>query len=218
MPVLAAYTGAWLDDFTRNLSFSVRGRSFFDPRQAQRSRFYMPTLSYEEAYNAVYQFIAGQAMAEANKSCSGTKGVEKVEANYLGLVHYPFWLMEYAYRGKPYRVFLDASGGRVLFVEYPLSRRSRTIMLTTSMAIIAIGLLSGILATAMFSALGLVGGLVSSIIVSLPMLAKAFSIKDKGSEAPAQHKWSTDAWRMTSTLARMSALPRLPIVLDYIDR
>lgn len=217
MPVLAAYTGTWLDDFARSLSFSVRGRSFFNPNQAQRSRFYMPTMSYGEAYNIAYRFIEGQAMAEASRSCSGSKGIEKVEVDYLGLVHYPFWLMEYIYRGKPYRVLLDASGGRVLFVEYPLSRRSRTIMLTISMLIIAVGLLSGIL-FAMRSPISLIGGLASSIIASSPMLVKALSLKDKGSESPVQRNWSKDAWKVAGSLVGMPRALRLPIADLFIEQ
>jgi len=211
MPVLAAYTGTWLDDFARSLSFSVRGRSFFNPSQAQRSRFYMPTMSYGEAYNIAHRFIEGQAMAEASRSCSGSKGVEKIEVNYLGLVHYPFWLMEYVYKNRSFRVLLDASGGRVLFVEYPISRRSRTIMLTASLLIITVGLLSGILLATMRSPLSLIGGLASSIIVSSPMLAKAFSLKDKGSESPAQKNWSRDAWRVASPLIGLPVPLRLSV-------
>ncbi|MEM2998073.1 MAG: hypothetical protein QW542_03900 [Thermoproteota archaeon] len=216
MPILAAYTGTWLDDHAKQLSFSVRGRSFFNPSQAQRSRFHMPTVSYEEAYNAAYRFISGQAMAEASRSCSGSKSLEKVEVNYLGLVHYPFWLMEYVYKGRSFRVLLDASGGRVLFVEYPLSTRSRATMLTASATIIGIGLLTGLLATALTrSPLGLIGGLVSSLIASSPMLVKSLSIKDKGSETPGHRKWSIDAWRAAASLTRMPGLHGLPIVLDY---
>ncbi|MGQ9596667.1 MAG: hypothetical protein ACUVQY_01580 [Thermoproteota archaeon] len=219
MPILAAYTGTWLDSYAKELSFSVRGRSFFNPSQAQRSRFYMPTVSYEEAYNTAQRFISGQAMAEASRSCGGSKRLDKVEVNYLGLVHYPFWLMEYAYNGGSYRVLLDASGGRVLFVEYPLSTRSRATMLTTSIAIIGAGLLSGFLATVFSnSPLGLIGGLVSSLISSSPMLAKSFSIKDKGSEAPSQHRWSMDAWRVASSLTKMPGLPGFPVILDPMDR
>lgn len=211
MPILAVYTGTWLDDFARSLSFSVRGRSFFNPTQAQKSRFYMPTVSYAEAYNTAYRFIQGQAMAEASKSCSGSKGVGRVEVEYLGLVHYPFWLMEYTYKGKTYRVLLDASGGRVLFVEYPLSRRSRTIMLTASILIIGVGLFSGLLFAAMRSPLSLIGGLASSIIVSSPVLAKALSLKDKGSESPAQRSWSIDAWKAAGSLMGVPRIVRLPI-------
>ena len=156
-------------------------------------------------------------MAEASRSCGGSKRLENVEVNYLGLVHYPFWLMEYAYKAKPYRVLLDASGGRVLFVEYPLSTRSRATMLTASAAIVAVGLLTGLLATVFLNPLGLVGGIVSSLTASSPMLAKAFSIKDKGSETPAHRKWSIDAWRMASSLTRIPALPGFPVVLDYTD-
>lgn len=215
MPLLAAYTGTWLDSYAKELSFSARGRSFFNPSQAQRSRFYMPTLSYEEAYNAAYRFISGQAMAEASRSCGGSKRLDKVDVNYLGLVHYPFWLMEYVYKGKRHRILLDASGGRILFVEYPLSTRSRATVLTASVVIIVVGLLTGLLATVISnSPLGLLGGTVSSFIASSPMLAKAFSIKGKGSEAPSQRRWSIDAWRMASSLARIQALPRPPI-LDY---
>ncbi|NHV99105.1 MAG: hypothetical protein HA496_05570 [Thaumarchaeota archaeon] len=217
-PILAAYTGTWLDNHAKELSFSVRGRSFFNPSQAQRSRFYMPTLSYEEAYNIAYRLISGQAMDEASRSCGGSKRLERVEVNYLGLVHYPFWLMEYAYKGKPYRILLDAAGGRVLFVEYPLSTRSRATMLTASAALAAVGLLTGLLATFFLNnPLGLLGGIVSSIIASSPMLAKAFSIKDKGSETPAHRKWSIEAWRMASSLTRIPVLPGLPVVLDYTD-
>ncbi len=219
MPILAAYTGTWLDSHAKQLSFSVRGRSFFNPSQAQRSRFHMPTVSYDEAYNAAYRFISGQAMAEAGRSCSGLKSLEKVEVNYLGLVHYPFWLIEYVYKGRLFRVLLDASSGRVLFVEYPLSTRSRATMLTASAGIIGIGLLAGLLVTALTSSpLGLIGGLVSSLIASSPMLLKSLSIKDEGSETPSQRKWSIDAWRMASSLTRMQASPGFPIILDYADR
>lgn len=219
MPILAAYTGTWLDNHAKELSFSVRGRSFFNPSQAQRSRLYMPTVSYEEAYNAAHRFISGQAMAEANRSCGGSKRVEKVDVNYLGLVHYPFWLMEYVYKARSFRILLDASGGRVLFVEYPLSTRSRATMLTASAGIIGVGLLAGLLAAALTrSPLGLIGGIVSSLTASSPMLAKSLSIKDKGSETPGQRKWSIDAWGVASSLTRMQALPGLPIILDHADR
>jgi len=210
MSILAARTGTWLDRFAETLSFSVRGRSFFNPNQAQRSRFYLPTLDYHQAYNMAYQFITNQAMAEARKSCTGFKGVDKTEVNYLGLVHYPLWMIEYTYKGKTYRVLMDASGGRVIYVEYPLSTRSRTMMLTAALIMIISGLASGLLA-ASISFIGLLGGLLSSLIVSSPLLAKALSLKDRGSETPTQRRLSSEAW---SIIGRFEPIPgfRLPVL------
>ncbi|MGQ9478687.1 MAG: hypothetical protein ACUVQ0_01530 [Thermoproteota archaeon] len=198
--ISAARTGTWLDSFTRELSFSVRGRGFFDPRQAQRSRFYMPTMSFQEAYDIAHSLIISQAAYEARRSCSGFREVDKVEVNYLGLVHYPLWLMEYTYRNSFYRILMDASGGRILFVEYPLSSRSRRVLLAGSLGLLAMGILSGLLAAAVLSPLGLIGGLASSVIVASPLLAKALSIKVKGSEVISQREWSTDVRRGVETL------------------
>ncbi|MBO3769559.1 MAG: hypothetical protein QXS51_03190 [Thermoproteota archaeon] len=208
--ILAARTGTWLDGFAEKLYFSVRGRSFFNPNQAQKSRFYLPTLDYHRAYNMAYQFITSQAISEARKSCSGFKGVDKAEVNYLGLVHYPLWLMEYNYKGKTYRVLMDASGGKVIFVEYPLSTKSRTIMLTAATIMIIVGLVSGLLAS-FISPIGILSGLLSSIIISSPLLVKALSLKDKGSETPAQRRLSSEAWRAVEALTSITSF-RLPVL------
>jgi hypothetical protein len=63
----------------------------------------------------------------------------------------------------------------------------------------------------MRSPLSLIGGLASSIIVSSPMLTKAFSLKDKGSESPAQKNWSRDAWRVASPLIGLPVPLRLSV-------
>ncbi|MEM2930810.1 MAG: hypothetical protein QW797_08145 [Thermoproteota archaeon] len=210
MSILATRTGTWLDGFAETLSFSVRGRSFFNPSQAQKSRFYLPTLDYRQAYNMAYHFIVNQAMSEARKSCSGSKGVDKAEVNYLGLVHYPLWLMEYTYKGKTYKVLMDASGGRVIFVEYPLSTKSRTTMLTAAAIMIIVGLVSGLLAS-FISPIGILSGLLSAIIVSSPLLTKALSLKDKGSETPAQHRLSSEAWSAIGALTSITGF-RLPVL------
>ncbi|MCS7138624.1 MAG: hypothetical protein NZ873_01025 [Crenarchaeota archaeon] len=191
MTVLATRTGTWLDPFAEKISFSVRGRSFFNPNQAQRSKFYLPTIDYRQAYNIAYRFITNQAMTEARKSCSGFKGVEKAEVNYIGLVHYPLWLIEYSYRRNVYRVLMDAPGGRVIYVEYPLSTRSRTVMLTTAMIMVLIGLMSGLFAT-IISPIGILSGIVSSLVISSPLFAKALSLKGRGSETPAHHRLSSE--------------------------
>jgi hypothetical protein len=211
MSILATRTGTWLDGFAETLSFSVRSRSFFNPAQAQRSKFYLPTLDYRQAYDTAYHFIVNQAMSEARESCSGFKGIDKAEVNYLGLVHYPLWLIEYTYKSKVYRVLMDASGGRVIFVEYPLSTKSRTIMLTAALIMIIIGLTSGLLASLIISPIGVLSGLLSSLIVSSPLLAKALSLKDKGSEAPAQRRLSSEAWGAVRALTSITGF-RLPVL------
>lgn len=180
--VPAAWTGTWIDSHLASFSFSVRGRSFFDPRQAQRGRLHMPTVRYEEAYRAAHRFIEERAMKEARESCGGAARLGSVEVDFVGLAHYPLWLMEYAYKGGVYRALLDASGGKVLYVEYPLRAGARAMMLTASAAIIGLGVASGLAASATGPPLGLVGGIITSIAAAFPLLAKALASRSRGAE------------------------------------
>ncbi|MEM2930813.1 MAG: hypothetical protein QW797_08160 [Thermoproteota archaeon] len=194
MSILAARTGTWLDRFAKKLSFSVRGKSFFNPNQAQKSSLYLPGVSYKEAYKTAYNSIRERARAAAMFS-SGS--VEKVEVEYLGLVHYPFRLMNYTYKEKTYRVLLDASKNSVLFIEYPRPPVERRTMLNVIKLIIAVGLISGLI-SGLFATIwsplilipfSLMNSLMTSIIFSLPFLR---ALKDKVSESPAQVSWSIE--------------------------
>ncbi len=191
--VPAARTGRWIDSHLDGFSFSVRGRSFFDPRQAQRGRFHMPTVRYEEAHRAAHRFIEERALSEARESCGGAARLGSVEVDFVGLAHYPFWLMEYVYRGGVYRALLDASGGKVLYVEYPLRAGARAMMLAASAAIIGLGIASGLAVSATGSPLGLIGGVTTSVAAALPLLAKALASKSRGAETisrgGARYRW-----------------------------
>ncbi|MEM2795149.1 MAG: hypothetical protein QXY49_04765 [Thermofilaceae archaeon] len=182
-PIPAAWTGTWIDKHLDNFSFSVRGKSFFDPRQAQKGKLHMPTVRYEEAYRAAYQLIEKRALKEARESCSGAARSENIEVGFIGLTHYPFWLMEYIYKGEVYRALLDASSGKVLYVEYPLRAKARAMRPTASAVIIGLGVASGLIVSIAVSPLGLIGGVITSAATAFPLLTKAFRSRARGSEA-----------------------------------
>ena len=70
-----------------------------------------------------------------------TTSFEKVDLVYL-----PLWSIEYAYRGKPYRMLLEGHRGRVLAGEAPVGKWDKVVVLSIIFG--SIGIISAILAGA----------------------------------------------------------------------
>ena len=182
--VPAALTGGWIDRLLQSHTFSVKNRIYFKPEIMRIGKFYNPTLSYSESLKYASERISKAVMDEAERSCGGDKRVTDVKVKYYGLIHYPFWELKYSYRGKYFNMLIDASSGRVIYVEYPLSKAARTLMLTASTIIItSTTIISGIIGLALGKlAIGLLSGLASSIIASSPILINTLKLKTRGYE------------------------------------
>lgn len=180
----AVSVGGWIDRLLWNHTFSVKSRIYFKPEIMRIGKFYNPTLSYDEALKYASERISRAVIDEAGKSCSGDKKIIDVKVKYYGLIHYPFWELKYSYKGEYFNMLIDASSGRIIYVEYPLSRTARTLMLTASTIIVtSTVIISGLTGLVLGRiALGLLSGIISSIMVSSPIIIKALRLKTRGSE------------------------------------
>lgn len=182
---IPAYSGFWFDSFLRSHKFSIRGRIFFKPSILEKGRYYPPRISSESAKNLIQSIVSSSVLREANESCKGYSQVSKVEINYIGLVHYPIWEFHYNYKNESYRGIIDGTNGRVIFVEYPLSREAKTFLLVSSTTLTVASSLGGlIIGSALVNSaiLGLIFGFVGSLASSVPLLLTALSLKERGSE------------------------------------
>ncbi|MBO3768715.1 MAG: zinc ribbon domain-containing protein [Thermoproteota archaeon] len=180
-----AYSGFWFDSILRSHKFSVRGKTFFKPSILEKGKYYPPSISSESAKNLSQSIITSLVLREANESCRGYSQVSKVDVNYIGLVHYPIWEFYYSYKNESFKGLIDGTNGRVMFVEYPLSREAKTFLLVSSVAIVTASSLGGMLIGLVLvgnAILGFCLGLVGSLASSAPLLLTAFSLKERGSE------------------------------------
>lgn len=152
-------------------SFPARGRRFFKPSVLGEGVYLQPSLDPEAVFARVKEPYVSKAVAEAATSCGG--GYDLIDSSrYVGVAHYPFWLVKYRYRGRTHTSIVDASDGTILHLEYPLSLKSRAVGLVGGvLAVLIAGAVGGLITAALLgsSIYGFIGGATSS----LPALAVA---------------------------------------------
>jgi len=169
--------------------FPLRGKRFLDEKAMKSGVFYKPTLSLGDARS-----IAGGKLNEklsyeventAEDILSADYKVFKVE--FKGLVHYPVWEIEYAYRGEIYKAYVDAVTGTVILAEHPLTAKSRTLQLTLGGLFLAIGFGLAVVILAALKAssdalLAAMFAVASGVAGAVPLFARSVQLKVKASE------------------------------------
>jgi len=213
-----AHNGFWFDSTLRSHKFSVRGRMFFKPSILERGKYYPPSISSESAKNLSQSIVNSLVLREASESCKGYSQISKVETNYIGLVHYPIWEFYYEYKNESYKGLIDGTNGRVMFVEYPLSREAKTFLVMSSVAIIVTSSLVGTLIGSVLvgsAALGLVLGFIGSLASSAPLLSTAISLKERGSEEISKKDSMLSTEELASLVEKFIGLrANVPITFD----
>lgn len=154
-----------------NYSFPARSRAYFKPSVIRDGMYLSPTLDPEAIFGKVKEPYVSKTVSEAKTACGYSYSLVD-NSRYIGIAHYPFWLVKYRYRDGEYTSVVDAADGTVIYLEYPLDSTSRLKGLVggvgaTTLALILGGLIS--LALVDNSIYGFIGGLLASI----PILAVA---------------------------------------------
>jgi len=161
-------------------SFPARSRRFFKPSVLKDGVYLQPSLNPEHVFSTVKEPYLRKAVSEAQTACGS--GYEVADnSKYIGLAHYPFWLIRYRYRGREYIAIIDASDGTALYLEYPISARGRAAGLAMGLAAtLFAGVVGG--ATTILLMKSFTPGLIGGAIASLPALAVAVQrfAKSKG--------------------------------------
>jgi transcription elongation factor Elf1 len=152
-------------------SFPARSRRFFKPSVLKDGVYLQPSLDPEHVFSTVKEPYLRKAVSEAQTACGSAYEVVD-NSKYIGLAHYPFWLIRYKYRGGEYTAVIDASDGTVLYLEYPTSARGRAVGLAMGiMATLSAGLVGGAITTLI--AKSFTPGVIGGAIASLPALVVA---------------------------------------------
>lgn len=161
-------------------SFPARGRRFFRPAIVGEGVYLQPSLDPEAVFKSVKEPYVSKAVSEAVAACGDNYDLVD-NSKYVGVAHYPFWLVRYRYRGRTYTSVVDASDGTVLHLEYPMGVKSRVVGLVGGVAIVLAAAAIGGLITG--AALGLpIHGFLGGALSSLSALGVAVGrfIRSKG--------------------------------------
>jgi len=214
---IPAYSGFWFDSILNSHKFSIRGKIFFKPALLEKGKYYPPNIQSDYAKNLAQNIASSLIMKEANESCKGYSQISKMDVKYIGLIHYPIWEIYYNYHNEIYKNLIDGTNGKVMFVEYPLSREARSFLLFSSLFLILFCSLGGLIIGSLIisSILGLILGLISSIIVSSPLLSTAFSLKIRGYEEISKKDSILSSEEIINLFKELSIFKtRTPIVFD----
>lgn len=151
-----------------NYSFPARSRTYFKPSVIREGVYLSPTTDPETLFGKVKEPYISKTVSEAKTACG--YGYSLVDnSKYIGIAHYPFWLIKYRYRGREYTSILDAADGTVLYLEYPLDSSSRLKGLVGGIAATAVAIiLGGMLSLSLVS--DSAGGVIGGAIASIPIL------------------------------------------------
>lgn len=143
--------------------FPSRGRRFFEPKILERGKYYQPDIDPKSLISEVSSKASIKALREAFNWCEKPKIVN--ETVWQGIVHYPFWEIRYSYMGEEYYALVDAAGGRVVYLEYPIGSTKRATLVMAAAGIMGISALLGALVGSSLDAplAGLAGGVIGSV-------------------------------------------------------
>lgn len=152
--------------------FPARGRRFFKPAVLSDGVYLQPSLDPEAVFEHVKRPYLDKAVNEAAISCRGGYDVND-SSRFIGIAHYPFWLVRYRYRGKAFIAVVDAADGTVLYMEYPLSPKRRMKGLLGGVLALIMGISIAILIS-VFAGSALTG-FIGGAIAALPGFGVALS-------------------------------------------
>jgi uncharacterized Zn-finger protein len=124
----------------RDYQFPAQVREYFKPRFMREAFYIQPTIDPYEQLREIKEPYLKKSREEAEMACPGRyKVVDK--SSFKAIAHYPFWMIEYTYRGGKYRVLVDGSDGTVVYAEYPLDpmKKTRWLLIGVASTLIALG-------------------------------------------------------------------------------
>ena len=122
--------------------FPTRGRVYFKPSLLRRGRYHQPNLDPEKLKAVASARAAARAREEALNECDAPQLVD--ETRWLGVVHYPFWEVTYAYSGREYKAVVDGTDASVVYMEYPIGGKERGLLLALGLGGMAAAALLGL--------------------------------------------------------------------------
>ncbi len=150
---------------TNSYKFPTRGRRFFEPRILERGKYHQPDRDPRDLLELAIGRSRIRALEEAYNECDNPRLQDN--SKWLGIVHYPFWQVGYKYLGKDYYALVDATDGTVVYLEYPIGSKKRSLLLGGSVALVvagmAIGSIIGYYIDPTLAGAGSVGGFVSGL-------------------------------------------------------
>ncbi|ADM27716.1 zinc finger TFIIB-type domain-containing protein [Ignisphaera aggregans DSM 17230] len=157
--------------------FPARMREYFKPTISRNYIYLQPVKDPIAIFEGLKRRDISEAMNEAREACPSSDIKLADESRYIGLAHYPFWQIEYSYKGNIFRAIVDAADGTILYLEYPLNIKNATKAL---IGVIAGTIIASLIGTtiAIQSNTAFIGGLASfiaftpALYISLSMLLK----------------------------------------------
>ncbi|MEM0062125.1 MAG: hypothetical protein QXT53_07625 [Ignisphaera sp.] len=171
-------------------SFPARSRTYFKPSIIKEGIYLNPTLDPEVIFNKVKEPYTEKAASEARTACGSSYRLVD-NSRYVGIAHYPFWLVKYRYRDRVYTSIVDAADDTVVYLEYPIDPVSRLKGLAGGVAAMAVAAIVGGLIT-MTLANSTIYGVIGGALASAPALAVALQ-KLLRSRAVYRYKLSEEA-------------------------
>lgn len=154
-----------------NYTFPARERRYFKPTIISSGIYLQPAKDPYQLLDEAKKSYLRKAIEEAKIAC-GDKYKTIDNSKYVGLAHYPFWLIKYRYKEKIYKSIVDASDGTILYMEYPMSYKKRVLGVLGGIAITTVSMIiASILSLAYANTFFY--GLISGFIASLPGLSVA---------------------------------------------
>jgi hypothetical protein len=108
----------------KDYSFPAKNRIYFKPSILREGVYLNPSLDPETVFEKIKRPYIEKTLSEAETAC-GKKYRFADNSRFVGLAHYPFWIITCNYRGRKYRAIVDAADGTVLYLEYPISFKQR---------------------------------------------------------------------------------------------
>ncbi len=162
-----------------NYGFPARARMYFKPTVLKNGVYLQPELDPYQVFEEIKKPSLRQAIEEAKIACpEGYDIIDK--SRYLGIAHYPFWLITYTYQGQKYQALVDAADGTLVYLEYPLSMKGRVSSLTGGIASMIGGAIIGLIAGVALGGplYGLIGGLMATLPGGIMAASKIFKSKE----------------------------------------
>ncbi|MEZ0346444.1 MAG: hypothetical protein ABWK01_07825 [Infirmifilum sp.] len=179
-------SGTELDSVLERYPFSIRGKLPFTPEITSKGRFFNPTISRSDAERKADSMFMYKIRLEAAESFSSLQSLVVVQKKleYRGLVHYPIWILEYTYKGRPFRAMVDGASGVVIRTEYPQTAKGRISLAAYSSLTLLLGLAGGLAYAWLVNGgfLAVIGGLAVGAAAALPAFTRSATLVASASE------------------------------------
>jgi len=149
-------------------TFPVRGWREFQPKILERGMYYHVGTRPEALKSRASERARRRVALHASSICEEPR-VED-ETHWDGIIHYPFWEINYNYKGRLYKGLVDAAGGDVVYIEYPTIEGRHSLLGLSTGVLISGLLLGGSVGVFIGQPLaGALGGLTATLPLAYPL-------------------------------------------------